>query len=251
MNLEKLKDFWKQEEEYSFKGWDFSHINNRMKEETLPWNYGDIVKTYISEEKVLLDMGTGGGEFLLSLNPPKRKTYVTESYPLNVELCKNTLTPYGIEVREVWDDSNVPFDDNYFDIVINRHESFCLSEVKRILKPGGIFITQQVGGVNNKEMSKFLLGEYPNIIDIGLNLDKALKDLKDVGLKVIQKAECFPKTYFYDIGALVFFAKIIQWEFPGFSVYGCFNKLVELQENLEKQGYIETLEHRYFFIAEK
>ncbi len=251
MNLEKLKDFWKQEEQCSFKGWDFSHINNRMKVETLPWNYGEIVKTYISEEKVLLDMCTGGGEFLLSLNPPKGKTYVTESYPPNVELCKSQLTPYGIEVREVLYDTNLPFDDNYFDIVINRHGSFCLSEVNRILKPGGIFITQQVGGKNNKEISKFLLGEYPNIIDIGLNLDKALKDSKDVGLKVIQKAEYFPKAYFYDVGALVFYAKIIQWEFPGFSVDACFDKLVQIQESLEKQGYIETLEHRYFFIAEK
>ncbi|WP_365845908.1 hypothetical protein [Clostridium sp.] len=41
---------------------------------------------------------------------------------------------------------NYPFEDNTFDIVINRHESYCVSEVKRILKTDGIFIAQQVGG---------------------------------------------------------------------------------------------------------
>lgn len=33
MNLEKLREIWEHEEQYSFKGWDFSYINNRMKEE--------------------------------------------------------------------------------------------------------------------------------------------------------------------------------------------------------------------------
>ncbi|WMM25505.1 class I SAM-dependent methyltransferase [Tissierella sp. MB52-C2] len=251
MNLEKLKETWRYEERYSFKGWDFSHINNRMEEETLPWDYKKLVKSYISEEKILLDMGTGGGEFLLSLNPTEGKTYATESYLPNIELCKSVLTSYGIDVRPVSDDSNLPFDDRYFDIIINRHESFCVTEINRILKPGGIFITQQVGGMNNREISKFLLGEYPNITDIDLNLDKILLEAKAIGMRIIDTGECFPKTYFYDIGAFVFYAKIIEWEFPGFSVERCFNKLVELQAKLEKQGYIETLEHRYFLIAEK
>lgn len=251
MNLEKLKEIWLKEERYSFRGWDFSHIDDRMKEETLPWDYREIIKPYISEEKIILDMGTGGGEFLLSLNPPSGKTYATESYPPNIELCMKNLTSYGIEVRAVHDDNNLPFDDNYFDVIINRHESFSLSEVKRILKPEGTFITQQVGVNNNKEMSKFLLGQYPNIIDRELYLDKVLKKAEEAGLKVLEKSEYYPKAYFYDIGAFVFFAKIIEWEFPKFSVERCFDKLVELQKNIEKQGYIETIEHRYFFVAQK
>ncbi|WP_353094349.1 methyltransferase domain-containing protein [Tissierella praeacuta] len=251
MNLEKLKEFWKYEENYSFKGWDFSHINNRMDEEALPWDYRKIVESYINKEKILLDMGTGGGEFLLSLNPEGGKTYATEGYLPNIEFCQKGLTPHGIKVRSVFNDNNLPFDDNYFDIVINRHESFCLLEINRILKPGGVLITQQVGGMNNEEISKFLLGEDTDITEIDLNLDRILREAKDAGMKIIDAGEYFPKTYFYDIGAFVFFAKIIEWEFPNFSVDKCFDKLVELQDKLEKQGYIETVEHRYFLIAEK
>ena len=251
MNLEKIKKIWEYEEEYSFEGWDFSHINSRMKEESLPWDYKKIVNSFMDGEKVLLDMGTGGGEFLLSLNPTVGKTYATESYLPNIELCKIRLEPLGIELRPVYDDRSLPFEDNYFDMIINRHESFDLLEVHRILKPKGVFITQQVGEMNNKELSKFLLGAYLDSTDEDLNLDKVLLQGKDIGMKILNQGEYFPKTYFYDIGALVFYAKIIEWEFPGFSVERCFDKLIELQSKLEKKGYIETLEHRYFLVAEK
>ena len=46
-------------------------------------------------------------------------------------------------------------DDNEFDIVINRHESYNEKELFRILKPNGLFITQQVGAYNNKDLATF------------------------------------------------------------------------------------------------
>ena len=116
-----------------------------------------IVKSYMDSDKVMLDMGTGGGEFLLSLNPYRGKTYATEAYLPNIKLSRQVLIPYGIEVSEVEDVLKLPFDDNFFDLIVNRHEAYCLSEVNRILKSGWIFITQQVGEKNNKELSKFLL----------------------------------------------------------------------------------------------
>jgi len=78
--------------------------------------------------------------------------------------------------------------------VINRHESFSASEVFRVLKPGGIFVTQQVGG---------------------------------------------------------YFAKIIEWEFPGFSVERCFDQLCMLQEQVDKNGFIRSREHRFLLVATK
>lgn len=40
----------------------------------------------------------------------------------------------------------LPYEDESMDIIINRHESYDIYEVYRVLKKGGIFITQQVGG---------------------------------------------------------------------------------------------------------
>lgn len=251
MNDQRLKEFWLAEEKKSFQGWDFSYINNRISEEPLPWDYDQIVRHYLKEESLLLDMGTGGGEYLLSLNHPYHNTYATEAYPPNVELCKKKLSPLGIDVRQVEEDDLLPFDDASFDIVINRHESFDISEVKRVIKPKGIFITQQVGGLNNKELAHFLLQDFTEITPREFTLDYCLQQIRKNGLSVLQSAEYFPKTKFLDIGALVYFAKVIEWEFPNFSVDRCFSQLCQLQAQVEQQGFVEACEHRFLIVAQK
>jgi len=59
------------------------------------------------------------------------------------------------------------------------------------------------------------------------------------------------RSFFTDIGAIVYFAKIIEWEFPNFSVSRCFDALLNLQNILEKQGCIESREHRFFLVCKK
>ena len=56
---------------------------------------------------------------------------------------------------------------------------------------------------------------------------------------------------FYDTGALVWFARIIQWEFPGFSVEKCFDRLLEAHHLIKQNGYVEGTTHRYLLIAQK
>lgn len=90
-------------------------------------------------------MGTGSGEFLLTMNHPYNLTSVTEAYTPNIKLCRETLLPLGITVAQTFNDNKLPFDNDVFDIIINRHSSFDLYEVNRVLKSGGYFITQQVG----------------------------------------------------------------------------------------------------------
>ena len=142
------------------KGWDFSHIHGCYEEEdSLPWDYEEIIRSVLKDEMKLLDYDTGGGEFLLKLNHPYKNTAATEGYPPNVVLCKERLSPLGIDIRECKDSSNIPFDDEAFDIIINRHGDFCPEEIKRLLKPGGMFITQQVGSDNDRELVKMVLPE--------------------------------------------------------------------------------------------
>lgn len=246
-----LKEYWLSEERKSFQGWDFSYINDRTEEETLPWDYDKIVRQYLKPEHILLDMGTGGGEYLLSLGHPYKNTYVTEAYPPNVELCMKKLKPLGIEVRQVFDDADLPFDDGMFDIIINRHESFVVNEVYRLLKPKGLFITQQVGGLNNKELSKFLIDDFKEIVNSNYDLHNNVELVQNAGFTVLESEEYFPYLKFYDIGALVYFAKIIEWEFPGFSVDRCYEKLCQLQSIVDKQGFIESREHRFIIVAQR
>ena len=66
MKEKELIDIWKREESVAhIHGWDFSHIEGRYTEETdLPWNYQNIILDYLKPEMKLLDIDTGGGEFL-------------------------------------------------------------------------------------------------------------------------------------------------------------------------------------------
>lgn len=159
MNKEYLKSIWKQEEEAAhICGWDFSHIHGRYEEENdLPWEYEKIVRQYLKRDLDIMDYDTGGGEFLLSLNHPYSRTSATEGYPPNVELCSEKLLPLGINFKECHDPSKVPFGDESFYLVINRHGSFDARELFRLLRPDGWFITEQVGEDNDRDLVEMVL----------------------------------------------------------------------------------------------
>lgn len=250
MNYNELKELWKKEEKKTFEGWDFSYLKNRWDNEELPWDYKEILEKYIDSNYKLLDMGTGGGEFLLSLNHPCHNTSVTEMWEPNVKLCKKTLEPLGIEVKQVFNDSELPFENDTFDMIINRHASFNIGEVQRILKPNGIFITQQVGGKNNEILSKALIKDFKPLFSEN-TLDNKLKELEENYFKVLDAEESFPHLRFKDIGAIIYFSKIIEWEFPNFSVDNCFEELCKLNKEIKVKGYIESTEHRFIIVCRK
>ena len=212
--MKDLETQWLYEESIAqIHGWDFSHIEERYQEEDdLPWDYKTLVQKYVRPEDRLLDMDTGGGEFLRSIGHPYELTSVTEGYAPNLELCRKTLSPLGIDVREWQEGEPLPFADGSMDIILNRHGSFEVREIQRVLRPGGIFLTQQVGEDNDRELVELLLP---------------------------------------GVEALVWFAHVISWEFPGFSVERCRKELYRAQEILEKKGDIEGRIHRFMLAARK
>ncbi|MBP3852459.1 MAG: methyltransferase domain-containing protein [Erysipelotrichaceae bacterium] len=252
LNRRELRKEWEQEESIAhIHGWDFSHIHGRYEEENdLPWDYETIVKQYLTPDMRLLDYDTGGGEFLLSLGHPYDKTATTEGYAPNIELCKDRLKPLGIDFKPCNDPERIPYDDGTFDIVINRHGDFCANELHRLLKAGGLFITEQVGGENDIDLIRMVLPDMP-IPHPELNLRTQQQVFKDAGFQIVQAEEAFRPILFYDIGAFVWFARIIEWEFPHFSVERCFDHLLDMQKQVEVQGKIEGTIHRYLIVAKK
>ncbi|MCR5609425.1 MAG: class I SAM-dependent methyltransferase [Lachnospiraceae bacterium] len=252
MNKEELRNKWKQEEEIAhINGWDFSYISDRYKPgEDVPWDYDTIVREYLSDDKNILDYDTGGGEYLLTLNHPYDKTSATEGYPPNVLLCQKKLIPLGIDLRECSNPSNIPFSDESFDMMINRHGAFDPVEINRVLKTDGIFVTQQVGDKNDRDLVKMVLPDLPMPFP-HLYMEAQKKAFENAGFEIIRAEESFQPIEFYDVGAFVWFARIIEWEFEGFSVDKCFEQLLKLQEEIEKNGKITGTTHRYLIVAKK
>ena len=135
-------------------------------------------------------------------------------------------------------------------MVINRHGNFCPEELYRIIKKGGLFITEQVGEDNDRDLVEMVLPDtekpFPH-----LNLREQKKAFEEAGFAILEEAEAYCPVRFYDVGAFVWFAHIIEWEFPGFSVDGCFDYLLEMQKTVEEKGRIEGTVHRYLIVAQK
>lgn len=111
-----------------FSGWDFSFLRGRWQEDDLPWDYGALVRAHLQTVGTLLDMGTGGGEFFASLAPLPAFSAATEAWPPNIPVARARLEPLGVQIHTIDESGYLP------------------AEVFRIVKPGGRFLTQQVGG---------------------------------------------------------------------------------------------------------
>lgn len=252
MNTNELIKLWKAEEEIAhIHGWDFSHIHGRyINEGDLPWDYRKEILRYIKPDMRILDIDTGGGEFLLSLNHPYQSTAATENYPPNIDLCMETLLPLGIDFRTADGKGVLPFEDASFEMVINRHGALNPLEIYRVLKPRGLFITQQVGAENDRELVELLMGKteipFPE-----QHLETISKHFCDAGFTILDAQECFRPIKFFDIGALVWFARIIEWEFPNFSVDNCKDRLLCAQQILKQNGCVSGQTHRILLVLYK
>lgn len=252
MTAAEWKTLWQEEEAQAhIHGWDFSNIQGRFEEEhDLPWNYRTLVQEYLQDDMLLLDCDTGGGEFLLSLGHPPEKTAAAEGYPPNAALCRETLLPLGVAFRECAGPSALPFPDESFDIVLNRHGAFDPAELFRVLKPGGLFLTEQVGEDNDRDLVERVLPGTPKPFP-HKNLQEQRAAFETAGFRILRGEEAFRPIFFYDVGAFVWFARVIEWEFPGFSVERCFDRLLAMQETLEKTGAVQGTIHRYLIAARK
>ncbi|MBK5112522.1 MAG: class I SAM-dependent methyltransferase [Candidatus Heimdallarchaeota archaeon] len=236
---------------HPFSGWDFSHIKDRIVMEPLTWSYHGEILPFVRTAKSMLDMGTGGGEFLSSLQPLPKETYATEAYEPNVPVAKKTLEPIGVNVVQIYEDNILPFENEHFDLIINRHESYLPSELYRILKQNSMFITQQVGWKDNLELNQRLGYPIEELEYLDWNLKKVAQELEDVGLTIKTKREAFPITRCFDIGAIVYYLKAIPWQIPEFSVEKYENNLWEMHQEILKEGYLDLTSHRMLIVSEK
>lgn len=233
---------WKQQ----FRGWDFSllissgRMSFNISEEQLGW---DLTKTIcqtlaklvesdrgkLIDEIFLLDLGTGGGEYLeeilpkLPIKEKKLRVYATESYRPNFLLAKERLSSYGVAVIESDSDSLnslLPFDNDgpKFDLIISRHTCYNMREVERLLKfETGTFITQQVDGTSNRDLIE-LFGHQPKWPSFNLAYASLVVRSQTSYMKIIQAQESTTNLVFNDMGALVIFLHAVPWMVEDFTV---------------------------------
>lgn len=235
----------------NFSGWDFSYLEDsgRMQSFPLTWNYYNEIKPYCQEATNLLDMGTGGGEFLASLPFLPEEVAATEGYKPNIPVARQRLEPLGITVYPLEKDEELPFAHKTFDLILNRHASYSVQEVKRILRDGAFFLTQQVGGLDGKTIN-LILGAGRNGLE-SWNGQNAQTDLIEAGFLIHKMVEMKTWNRFYDLGALLYYLQAIPWQIPDFLPVNFEESLRSLHAYMEETGYLDCTCHRFFLIAQK
>lgn len=250
---EELFVFLLQEADAHFVGWDFSYIAEREVGAPLRWSYVSEALLRVCKSKALLDMDTGGGEIFSRFAPFPPLTHATEAYAPNIPIARERLGPLGVEVvaLECEEPKNLPFEAGIFDLVLNRHGYYWPPELSRITQPGGVFITQQVGNRNDIGIRKLLGAPDAAAIEEGDDLGSAVRDLEAVGFRVQKQLEDIYPQRFYDVGAIVYQLKAVPWQIPDFTVEGYFDRLKRVHDQIQRDGYVDVQEHRFFIIAEK
>jgi len=247
--MKNLYEYLTKEYNAHFSGWDFSYINGRMIEDELPWNYKNIVEKCFNGKEYLLDMHTGGGELLTSLENLPKNVYATEGYKPNIPIAEKRLKEKDIVLKALDNVDEIPFENDYFDIIINRHGSYDINELKRTLKNDGLFITQQVGGLNGIDINMAL--ETKTMDYVEWCLIKNIEMFENTGMKIINYDEHIGKMKFMDIGAVVFYLKCIPWQINNFLIDKYYKKLEIMNEIIEKNGYINFTMHRFYIVIKK
>ena len=250
VNPERYLRLVQEAQQADFSGWDFTWLEGRLVQSDPPWDYPSLVRSAMAGAVSLLDLGTGGGELLSSLAPLPRDTHATESFPPNQAIARARLTPLGVTLHDTMEDEALPFSDGSFDLVISRHESYDPQEVCRVLKAGGQFITQQVGGLDNLELNQALEEKlsYP-YLDCSLAAD--LTRLYAAGFIIKRADKAALPSIFKDIGAVVYYLKAIPWQIPGFSLETHSERLGQLHNIIELQGAFIATAHRFLIQAYK
>lgn len=161
------------------------------------------------------------------LQPFPPTIYASEGYAPNVPIARKKLEPLGVAVLEVTDDTALPFQDGQFDLIINQHESYAASELKRSLSPNGIFLTQQVGGLDCSELNE-QFGSPLNSEFASWSLETACSELEENRFTIL---------------------KAIPWQIPDFTVEGYYEELYRIHEIILQKGYFDVRQHRFIIKA--
>ncbi len=237
-------------------GWDFSWFDGRATEERPSWGYSRLLTSRMASATAALDIQTGGGEVLASalaqIPHPPPALAATESWPPNIEIATRNLRPLGATVVQAKDDADLPFPAGSFDLVVSRHPTVTLwNEIARVLRPGGTYLSQQVGAGTNRELTDFMMGPQPvrrALQPVGAYLSQ---QVGAAGLVVVDLREQALRVTFNDVGAVVYFLRKVLWTVPGFTVVAYRDQLKRLHERIQADGPFVCHSRRFLIEARK
>ncbi|HUQ39034.1 MAG TPA: methyltransferase domain-containing protein [Acidimicrobiales bacterium] len=232
-------------------GWDFGWLDGRATEERPSWGYAGLVAERAADASRMLDIQSGGGELLAGLPAFPQLLVASEGWPPNLEVAAARLRPLGGQVVAAHDDRPaLPFADDSFDLITSRHPvTTWWDEIARVMAPGGTYLSQEVGPHSLRELREFFLGPQPP--GSRRDPDLARRNAETAGLVVEDLQEARLCTTFDDVGAVVYFLRLVVWIVPGFTVERYRDRLRALHEEIGRNGQFRATATRFLIRASK
>ncbi|MDJ0335061.1 methyltransferase domain-containing protein [Salinibacterium sp. G-O1] len=235
-------------------GWDFSWFHGRATEQRTSWGYATMASARLSAASASLDIETGGAEvYSFALNRAVNKPDViaaTEAWPPNLAIARARLAPLGGSVAEVANDAPLPYEDETFDVVMSRLPTITpWTEIARVLRPGGTFLSQQVGHGTNRDLYEFMMG--PQWVDPVSTIERLETGARAAGLAVVDLRQESPRLEFFDVAAVVVFLRKVIWTVPDFSAEKYRDRLRAMHEHIAQHGSFVSRGERAFIEARK
>jgi SAM-dependent methyltransferase len=193
-------------------------------------------------------MGTGGGEIFAELCRGHRGRMVaTEPWHVNAPIARSRLSPLRVEVARAHS-LHLPFRNDAFDLVLNRHEELDPAEMGRVLAPGGVLLTQQVGRNDWKELRTFI----PRMQEFGPLFERYVSGFERAGMKIVRSETHDTRVAYRGLGELVYMFCVAPWTIPEFDPLGRdLDALLRLEERLTAEEGLVLTESRFLIEASK
>ena len=142
-------------------GWNFESIKPTLEQKS-DYNYYKAVVECLTPNSTLLDIGCGSAEKSTRYFSLAKKVYAIDIEPEMLKRAtKNAKKYYGEFSKDKFEfilsdgNSKLGFLDNTFDVVCSRHCGANMSEVFRVLKPNGIFISEDIDKYDCYSLKKY------------------------------------------------------------------------------------------------
>lgn len=193
-------------------------VVGRCVEDPTPWDYeAQAVELVAGDRGPVLDLGTEDGRFFATLAPFPHGSAATETWAPHLPLARRHLQPLGVDLYPVSvEEGPLPFLDSRFSVVLARDEGFDPDEVVRVLRPGGVFLTEQPDSREGIRLCAVLGERLPWDPD-EVTMETIAEVATTAGLVVDRVSEHEAERRFTDLGAVLWFLRSRPWFVPGLS----------------------------------
>ena len=232
-------------------GWDFSRV--KCITEGLQPDFYTEVKKNCRTSDLLLDLGTGGGEAVLTIANALLLLVGIDQSAAMVETAIRNGARAGISNARFFqmEAAQLNFPESFFNVVSCRHSEFYPEEMAKVLTKGGIFLTQQVSEDDKLNLKEAFGRGQAFGAKAGTLKENYITELCNAGFSDIQAYEFHITEYYQTAEDLIFLLKHTPI-IPGFGHDEADFQTLQhfIKENQTDKG-IQTSSSRFMLTAKR